>query len=185
MQGPAAARVMVVVAAALQLATAAAVWAAAAAPPPPSPSFSPAMPLTVLDATEAKRRGAVCLDGSPPAIYHRPAASPALNTSWVIFLKGGAWCSSPADCAGRSRSNLGTSTLAPKVYGNSGPLDPDPALNPTFAQFHHVCVWYWCVLHCHPRSHMACVARAQRGTHREKSAPQICTLPAHLPLRPT
>eukprot|EP01052_Picozoa_sp_SAG31_P010457 SAG31_NODE_573_length_13971_cov_5.931949_9_plen_75_part_00 len=45
---------------------------AAAAERPQSMARSPAMPLTILPAAEAKQRGAVCLDGSPPGLYFRP-----------------------------------------------------------------------------------------------------------------
>jgi hypothetical protein len=101
-----------------------------------------AMPLTILPAAEATQRGAVCLDGSPPGLYFRPASTAAMNSSWVIFMKGGAWCTSAADCAGRSRGNLGSSTKFSSSYSVRGPLDPDPASNPTFAGFNHVMVFY-------------------------------------------
>lgn len=101
-----------------------------------------AMPLTILPAAEATQRGAVCLDGSPPGLYFRPASTSATNSSWVIFMKGGAWCTSAADCAGRSRGNLGSSTKFPSSYSVQGPLNPDPASNPTFAGFNHVVLFY-------------------------------------------
>ena len=100
------------------------------------------VPLTVLDAAEASRRGAVCLDGSPPGLYFRPATTAATNSSWVIFMKGGAWCTSAADCAGRSRTSLGSSTKFPPTYSVGGPLDPDSARNPTFANFNHAILFY-------------------------------------------
>eukprot|EP00729_Bicosta_minor_P015858 gene15858-27694_t len=103
---------------------------------------SPVMPLTLLNGTEATRRGAVCLDGSPPGHYFKPAATPAANTSWVVFMKGGAWCTSLDDCVGRSKSNLGSSTKFPSSYGVQGPLDPNPAMNPTFADWNHVILMY-------------------------------------------
>ena len=103
---------------------------------------SPPLPLTILDAAEASRRGAVCLDGSPPGLYFRSATTAETNSSWVIFMKGGAWCTSPADCAARSRTNLGSSTKFPPTYSVGGPLDPDPMRNPTFAKFNHVILFY-------------------------------------------
>jgi len=98
------------------------------------------VPLTILH--NATREGAVCLDGSPPGIYYRPSSNAAASKSWIIFLKGGAWCTSAADCAGRSRSPLGSSTKAPGSFGMQGPLDADPTKNPDFAAFNAVIVWY-------------------------------------------
>jgi hypothetical protein len=106
-------------------------------------AYSHPMPLTVLPAAEATRRGAVCLDGSPPGLYFRAATGARSNSkSWVIFMKGGAWCSSVADCVGRSRTNLGSSTKFPPSYSVGGPLDPSPSKNPTFYGFNHVVLFY-------------------------------------------
>ena len=113
---------------------AAALPAAAAAVPPV------AMPLTVLDAGAATAAGAVCLDGSPPGLYFRAAPGAASATSWVIYLQGGAWCTSVADCAGRAKGHLGSSAFFPPKLGYGGVLDPDPVANPTFARFNHVIV---------------------------------------------
>lgn len=33
--------------------------------------------------------GAACLDGSPPALYHAPAADPSYSNRWIIFFEGG------------------------------------------------------------------------------------------------
>jgi len=66
------------------------------------------MPLTELTDAQGKAKGAVCLDGSNPGFYHR--RSPTNSTGWVVYFKGGGWCKSPADCASRSRSELGSSS---------------------------------------------------------------------------
>jgi hypothetical protein len=52
-----------------------------------------------------------CLDGSPPGYYIRRAATP--TTKWKIHAQGGGWCTSPADCASRALSLLGSSTTWP------------------------------------------------------------------------
>ena len=52
---------------------------------------------------------AVCLDGSP-AVMYRHAHSGSENASrWHIFLEGGGWCFSQADCIGRQLSLYGSS----------------------------------------------------------------------------
>ena len=119
----------------------------------PAAPQSAMMPLRRLDQTEASRRGAVCLDGGAPGIYYRNASTPAAQTSWVLFFKGGGWCGLPDpdapvpggaidDCATRTGNPLGNTSLFPPEYGVEGPLDPDAANNPTFAHHHHVVLWY-------------------------------------------
>ena len=50
--------------------------------------------LRVVPASLATARGAVCLDGSPPAYWYQPPRPQAAtdNVSWLIHLDGGAWC---------------------------------------------------------------------------------------------
>ena len=103
---------------------------------------SPVMPLELLDAADSTASGSVCLDGSPPGVFYRKAATAAANTSWVIYLQGGAWCTSVSDCAGRAKGHLGSSAHFPPTLGFEGVLDPNPAANPTFANFHHALVPY-------------------------------------------
>ena len=42
---------------------------------------------------------AICNDGSAAGYYFR--ASPSGSPLWLVYLAGGAWCSSPEDCAAR------------------------------------------------------------------------------------
>ena len=114
------------------------------------------MPLRLLDAAEAKRRGAVCLDGSPPGMYYRNASTAHAATSWVIYFKGGGWCGPSGggeggapipegafdDCAHRAGTRLGSSSHFPAEFGYQGPIDPDRQRNPAFADFNHVVLWY-------------------------------------------
>eukprot|EP00750_Incisomonas_marina_P018288 INCI2807.1.p1 GENE.INCI2807.1~~INCI2807.1.p1 ORF type:complete len:439 (-),score=56.39 INCI2807.1:65-1381(-) len=125
-------------------------WVAAA--------VSPEMPLTVLTDEQGKDRGAVCLDGSNPGFYHRAApqfASASIGEGsqqrgdpnphlhdWVVYFKGGGWCYNEKDCAQRAKTELGSSTHFPKTFGFSGVVDPDPTVNPDFADFNHVIFFY-------------------------------------------
>ena len=110
--------------------------------------FDAEMPLYVLaDDDPGVLAGAVCLDGSPPAFYYQAATSPALNTTWALHFKGGAWCYDEASCVARAKhSNLGTSSTAKGVaatFGFSGSVvNPDPAHNPDFAEGHRLILWY-------------------------------------------
>ena len=99
-----------------------------------------AMRLHVLTADEAGLGR--CLDGSPPAYYHAPAA-PAAKTSWLIMLKGGGWCTDRYACHFRSRKHGEGSThgLA-STYSQGGILSSSQRINPTFAAWHRVFVWY-------------------------------------------
>jgi hypothetical protein len=82
---------------------------------------------------------AVCNDGTPAGYY--PAAGAAGSQTWILFLEGGSWCSSDADCAGRgtalSSSSGWTSTISP-----SGIISGDAAQNPHFSAFNRVDVPY-------------------------------------------
>jgi hypothetical protein len=112
--------------------------------------------LRVVPASLATARGAVCLDGSPPAYWYQPprmstrsgggsTSRPAAtdNVSWLIHLDGGAWCYDERDCAGRARSEKGSSkSLKRRYWPYSGLLDGNAAVNPTFAGFHRVNLAY-------------------------------------------
>ncbi|CAI5510208.1 unnamed protein product, partial [Closterium sp. Naga37s-1] len=61
----------------------------------------------------------------PPGYYFRAGTGGGKNM-WHIYLPGGAWCGSAAQCVARSKTLFGTSTLYP--------ADPEPgaALRPPF-----------------------------------------------------
>lgn len=62
--------------------------------------------ITVL--RDAATKGAVCLDGSPPAYnLHRGFGSGA--NSWLINMEGGGWCNNVTSCLRRAHSHLGSS----------------------------------------------------------------------------
>ncbi|GJP33088.1 hypothetical protein CLOM_g17653 [Closterium sp. NIES-68] len=48
----------------------------------------------------------------PPGYYFRPGTG-AGKRMWHIYLPGGAWCGSAADCVARSKTWLGSSTFYP------------------------------------------------------------------------
>ncbi|CAI5525134.1 unnamed protein product [Closterium sp. Naga37s-1] len=62
---------------------------------------------------------------SPPGYYFRAGTGGGKNM-WHIYLPGGAWCGSAAQCVARSKTLYGTSTLYP--------TDPEPnaAIRPPF-----------------------------------------------------
>ncbi|CAI7834510.1 unnamed protein product, partial [Closterium sp. NIES-54] len=62
---------------------------------------------------------------SPPGYYFRAGTGGGKNM-WHIYLPGGAWCGSAAQCEARSKTLYGTSTLYP--------TDPEPnaAIRPPF-----------------------------------------------------
>jgi hypothetical protein len=63
--------------------------------------------MVVSPATTAAH-GAKCLDGTPPAYTIRRGVG--VNASkFIIFMQGGGWCFSVADCASRRRGGLGSS----------------------------------------------------------------------------
>ena len=116
------------------VATSAAVATAAATPP---------LALNLIDAAVATSQGAVCLDGSPPGYYYRKASSAAASDKWVLYMGGGAWCSSPTSCASRSLGHLGSSTKFAKTLSYpQGVLDGNVSTNPTFGHWNHVFLAY-------------------------------------------
>jgi len=58
--------------------------------------------------------GAVCLDGTPSALYYRPGTGDGVR-KWFLHHQGGGYCTSLADCYGRSQGGLGSS----KSYSNT------------------------------------------------------------------
>ncbi|ONM35766.1 Pectin acetylesterase 5 [Zea mays] len=111
---------------ALQLALLAAL--VMATDPSPSPEL---VELTLL--TGAREKGAVCLDGSPPG-YHLQRGFGSGSHSWIVYLQGGAWCSSNTTdtetCSERKMTAYGSSKLMGAVtfdgiFRNQQPQNPD------------------------------------------------------------
>jgi hypothetical protein len=87
--------------------------------------------LTSLPASFTKRMldtttypNALCNDGSAAGYY--PAAGATGSQAWIVFLEGGSWCSSDADCAGRSAS-LSSSAGWAATISPSGIISGDVA----------------------------------------------------------
>jgi len=98
---------------------------------PPQPPNVSLVLLTQAAATE----GAVCLDGSPPALY----IDRGDPEHFLIFQEGGGWCSSPLQCSERANSTLGSSAFDPPwsttQMSSESFLSNDPMVNVPF--------WNW------------------------------------------
>ncbi|KAK6158595.1 hypothetical protein DH2020_005909 [Rehmannia glutinosa] len=82
--------------------------------------------ITLLESAVSK--GAVCLDGSPPAYAFDKGFGSGAN-NWLVFLEGGAWCTSTAECIERSKGDFGSSVNRRRLYF-SGILDQNQTFNP-------------------------------------------------------
>jgi O-palmitoleoyl-L-serine hydrolase len=91
----------------LALGTVGSAAAGADAVPPTPPPFLANMTMQRYDLSAAKNQ--VCLDGTPGVFYMRNGTGSGARKYYVHY-QGGGWCESPADCAGRSHSHLGSSS---------------------------------------------------------------------------
>ncbi|KAJ8527576.1 hypothetical protein K7X08_015027 [Anisodus acutangulus] len=88
----------------------------------------------------AVSKGAVCLDGSPPA-YHLDHGFGHGVRNWIILLSGGAWCRNITDCLNRSKTDLGSSKLMmPFIF--LGIFSKSKSENPDFYNWNKVFVRY-------------------------------------------
>ncbi|XP_020899744.1 pectin acetylesterase 11-like [Exaiptasia diaphana] len=101
-------------------------------------------------ATEAKlillpyaaKKGAVCLDGSPPGYYYRAGFGKGVG-NWIIHFFGGAWCFDEKACLQRSKTVLGSSTFFPPHPPKlQGILSSNPKTNPDFYNWNLVMMCY-------------------------------------------
>ncbi|KAL6613715.1 hypothetical protein ACP70R_035985 [Stipagrostis hirtigluma subsp. patula] len=108
------------------------------------PFFSHSSPdvveLTLLAASAASQKGAVCLDGSPPG-YHLQTGSGTGSHSWLIHLQGGAWCDTIQSCSARKMGCLASSKFMGQIVF-SGILSNDQTQNPDFYNWNRVYVRY-------------------------------------------
>ncbi|XP_059306332.1 pectin acetylesterase 8-like [Lycium ferocissimum] len=95
--------------------------------------------LTILESAVSK--GAVCLDGSPPAYYFDKGHGEGAN-NWIIYFRGGEWCYSVTDCLDRTKTERGSSKLAPKQRSLYGMLSNNKTVNPDFYNWNRVMVIY-------------------------------------------
>ncbi|CAO1946863.1 unnamed protein product [Urochloa humidicola] len=90
----------------------------------------------------AQEKGAVCLDGTPPA-YYLQRGSGSGSQSWIVFLQGGAWCSSNTTetCSQRKMTLYGSSKfMGPRTF--DGILSNQQPLNPDFHNWNRAYVSY-------------------------------------------
>nr|XP_043628778.1 pectin acetylesterase 8-like [Erigeron canadensis] len=87
-------------------------------------------------------KGAVCLDGSPPAYQLDRGFGDGVN-NWLVHIQGGGWCDSVEDCVKRKTTSdgLGSSKLMP-VLGFYGILSNKYEVNPYFYNWNRVFMRY-------------------------------------------
>ncbi|KAF7085434.1 hypothetical protein CFC21_088866 [Triticum aestivum] len=95
--------------------------------------------ITYVESAVAK--GAVCLDGSPPAYHLDPGSGSGVN-SWLVHFEGGAWCNNAMTCLQRSRTPLGSSKEMAKRVAFTGILSNASGYNPDFYNWNKVKVRY-------------------------------------------
>uniref|UniRef100_M1BA61 Pectin acetylesterase n=1 Tax=Solanum tuberosum TaxID=4113 RepID=M1BA61_SOLTU len=86
-------------------------------------------------------KGAVCLDGSPPAYHHDKGFGTGVN-SWLIQMEGGGWCNNISTCLSRKNTRLGSSKQMVENLAFSGILSNLPQFNPDFYNWNRVKVGY-------------------------------------------
>ncbi|KAJ1286596.1 hypothetical protein BS78_03G364600 [Paspalum vaginatum] len=92
----------------------------------------------------AREKGAVCLDGSPPG-YHFQKGFGSGSHSWIVYLQGGAWCSSNTTetetCSDRKMTSYGSSKLMEPITFD-GIFSKQKVDNPDFYNWNKVYVRY-------------------------------------------
>ncbi|KAF5198119.1 Pectin acetylesterase [Thalictrum thalictroides] len=89
----------------------------------------------------AVAKGAVCLDGSPPA-YHFDKGFGAGINNWLLHIEGGAWCNNVTTCLAKKDTRLGSSTKMDKQVTFSGILHNQAKYNPDFYNWNRIKVRY-------------------------------------------
>lgn len=97
------------------------------------------VPITLVEGAASK--GAVCIDGSPPA-YHLDRGSGSGANNWVVFLEGGGWCNDAQSCTYRKNSALGSSNRMEKQIDFGGILSNQAERNPDYFNWNRVKVRY-------------------------------------------
>ncbi|KAG5099645.1 hypothetical protein AAZX31_16G098000 [Glycine max] len=96
------------------------------------------VPLILVENAESK--GAVCLDGSPPAYHFDKGFGEGIN-SWIVHIEGGGWCNNIESCLDRKDTRLGSSKQMEDIYF-SGILSNEQQFNPDFYNWNRVKVRY-------------------------------------------
>ncbi|KAL2517355.1 Pectin acetylesterase 8 [Abeliophyllum distichum] len=99
-------------------------------------------PVSITFVESAVSKGAVCLDGSPPAYYFDKGFSGGIS-NWLIYFEGGGWCQNVRACYDRvHKSNLGSSINMTKNLYFQGMLSKTQISNPDFFSWNKVYVGY-------------------------------------------
>nr|GME08828.1 pectin acetylesterase 8-like [Ipomoea batatas] len=86
-------------------------------------------------------KGALCLDGTPPAYYLDQGDGDGIN-NWVIYLQGGGWCSTVEECVDRSQRYFGSSKNLNESVQFVNILSKDSKTNPDFCSWNRVFIHY-------------------------------------------
>ncbi|KAL1370715.1 pectin acetylesterase 8 isoform X2 [Arachis hypogaea] len=86
-------------------------------------------------------KGAVCLDGSPPA-YHFDKGFGAGINNWIVHFEGGGWCNNASVCLDRRDTRLGSSKKMDQTASFSGYLSNKQKFNPDFYNWNRIKVRY-------------------------------------------
>ncbi|XP_054823985.1 pectin acetylesterase 8-like [Prosopis cineraria] len=97
------------------------------------------VPITYIENAVAK--GAVCLDGSPPAYHFDKGFGSGIN-NWLIHIEGGGWCNNVTTCLSRKSTRLGSSKQMAKQVAFSGILSNKENFNPDFYNWNRIKVRY-------------------------------------------
>ncbi|CAK7357258.1 unnamed protein product [Dovyalis caffra] len=89
----------------------------------------------------AVAKGAVCLDGSPPAYHWDKGFGTGIN-SWLINFEGGGWCNNVTTCLSRKKTHLGSSKLMGQKIAFSGIMNNKRQFNPDFYNWNRVKIRY-------------------------------------------
>ncbi|KAK7250715.1 hypothetical protein RIF29_33327 [Crotalaria pallida] len=97
------------------------------------------VPITYVE--DATSKGAVCLDGSPPA-YHFDKGSGEGNKNWIVHMEGGGWCNDVTSCLWRKDTRLGSSKQMEEKVFFAGFLSDTEKFNPDFYNWNRVKIRY-------------------------------------------
>ncbi|KAK4252613.1 hypothetical protein QN277_014362 [Acacia crassicarpa] len=97
------------------------------------------VPITYIENAVAK--GAVCLDGTPPAYHFDKGTGSGIN-NWFVHVEGGGWCNNVTTCLARKSTRLGSSKEMAKQVAFSGLLSDKENLNPDFYNWNRIKVRY-------------------------------------------
>ncbi|KAK3429677.1 hypothetical protein EUGRSUZ_E01169 [Eucalyptus grandis] len=89
----------------------------------------------------AVAKGAVCLDGSPPAYHFNKGLGTGAN-NWLVQFEGGGWCNNVTTCLARRDTRLGSSKEMVKEVAFSGILSNNHSFNPDFYNWNRIKVRY-------------------------------------------